>query len=72
MKFGIEDEIEELQFILILDNVLFLYIYHELFYKLIGCVLNIIRSSCVEPYLNFFRPPPLYIYVVVTRDNISL
>jgi hypothetical protein len=48
------------QFILILDNVLFLYIYRELFYKLIGCVLNIIiRSSCVEPYLIFFHPPPL-------------
>jgi hypothetical protein len=48
MKFGTEDEIQELQFILILDNVLFLYIYRELFYKLIDCVLNIIRSSCVE------------------------
>ena len=48
MKFGIEDEMEELQFILILDNVLFLYIYHELFYKLIGCLLNIKRSSYVE------------------------
>jgi hypothetical protein len=38
----------------ILDNVLFLYIYRELFYKLIGCVLNIIRFSYIEPYLNFF------------------
>jgi hypothetical protein len=32
----------------------FLYIYRELFYKLIGCVLNIIRFSYIEPYLNFF------------------
>jgi hypothetical protein len=53
MKFGIEDEMKELQFILILDNVLFFYIYRELFSKMIGCVLNIIRSSCVEPYLFF-------------------
>jgi hypothetical protein len=63
MKFGIEDEIEELQFILILDNVLFLYIYRELFYKLIGCVLNIIWFRCVEAYLIFFCPPPLLIHI---------